>query len=93
LSAEVDAPDWVVVEETRKDKLLMLHLVNYRENDIQSTIPVDVRLDRSGKVKGVKVVSPDRDGEQKLEFKVEDGRVRFLVPELKVYDVIVIEQP
>ena len=92
LSVEVEAPDWVVVEQTQKDKLIMVHLVNYRENDTRESIPVDVRLDQGRKVKSVKVVSPDRDGEQQLEFGIADGRVMFVVPELKVYDMIVIEQ-
>jgi hypothetical protein len=92
LSVEVDAPEWVVVEQTRKDKLIMVHLVNYRERDKQTSIPLDVLLDKGRKVRSVRVHSPDRAAEQSLEYSVEDGRVQFVVPELKVYDLIVIEQ-
>ncbi len=92
LSVELEAPDWVIVEQTQKDKLIMVHLVNYREADVQSAIPLDVRLDKGRKVSSVRVISPDRATEQNLEYSVENGRVTFIVPVLKVYDLIVIEQ-
>ncbi len=92
LSVEIDAPDWVVVEQTGKDNLIMVHLVNYREADTQAAIPLDVRLDKGRKVRSVRVLSPDRVAEQNLDYTVGNGRVNFVVPELKVYDLIVIEQ-
>jgi hypothetical protein len=91
-SVEVEAPDWVIVEQTSKGNLIMVHLVNYRQDDKRTDIPVDVRLDEGRKVRSVRVLSPDRAGEQSLEYSVDGGRVWFIVPELKVYDFIVIEQ-
>jgi hypothetical protein len=92
LSLEVEAPDWVAVEQVQKDNRVMVHLVNYRSQNTLSNLPVDVRLDAGKSVSSVRVVSPDREGSQELKFSVEGGRCRFSVPELKIYDVIVVTQ-
>ena len=43
-------------------------------------------------MRGVRVISPDRQGSSELEFTQAGERCRFTVPILKVYDVIVITQ-
>lgn len=92
LSLEVEVPDWVAVEQVEKDNLIMIHLVNYRKGGVMANIPVDVRIDRGRKVRRVRVISPDREGSQELEFSRVGERCRFTVPLLEVYDVIVVTQ-
>ncbi|MEA1997461.1 MAG: alpha-amylase family protein, partial [Gemmatimonadota bacterium] len=92
LTLEVDAPGWVAVEQVEKDNLIMVHLVNYRENDKLTNIPLEVETGRGRKVRSVRVISPDREGEgRKLEFSsMKDNRIKFTLPLLEVYDVVVI---
>jgi len=92
LSLEVDLPDWVAVEQVEKDNLIVIHLVNYRKDNVLANIPVDLGINRGGKVRSVKVLSPDRQGFSELEFTQAGDRCRFTVPLLKVYDVIVVTQ-
>ena len=92
LSLETVLPDWVAVEQVAKDNLIIIHLVNYREGNMLANIPVDVRLDQGRKAAAVKLVSPDREGGQTLEFTQSGDRCRFTVPQLKIYDVIVVSQ-
>ncbi|MSU77292.1 MAG: hypothetical protein EXS16_04255 [Gemmataceae bacterium] len=83
----------------------IVHLVNYnhkenapgksvsaREAPIEAA-PVEVRLNvpADTKVNRVRFVSPDRDDEVKLAFRVEAGTVRFTTPAFLVYGVCVVE--
>ena len=85
---------------------VVLHLVNYnRDESIDKTlkgpelerpisaqnIAVDFRLPDNRKPKSVVAHSPDRDKPMQLDFEVRNGRVIFILPELKVYSVISIE--
>jgi len=90
LSLEVDIPDWVAVEQVEKEGILLVHLVNYRMDNVLSNLPLDVRIEAGKKVAGVRVVSPDRPGSRELKYEVQGGRCRFSVPLLEVYDVVVI---
>ncbi|MBN2289422.1 MAG: hypothetical protein JXQ83_08830, partial [Candidatus Glassbacteria bacterium] len=91
LSLEVGAPDWVAVEQVEKQGMVLVHLVNYRLGDVLTDIPVDIRVDAGKKVGRVRVVSPDRPGEQELDFQFEGGRCSFRVPLLEVYDVVMVD--
>jgi hypothetical protein len=42
-------------------------------------------------VSQVKVLTPDREGEETLGHKSKGGRVQFRVPELETYDLVVIQ--
>ena len=69
----------------------MIHLVNCRQGDILSNLPVDLEIGAGKSVRGVRVLSPDREGRQELEYTIEGDRCRFNVPLLEVYDVLVVE--
>jgi hypothetical protein len=76
---------------------IFVHLINYDyelETDTvhdQESIPVAIELPEGFDVKSVSVISPDFEGTETPEFTVEDGYVQFSVPELHIWDVVVIE--
>ncbi len=86
-------------------KRTIVHLVNYnhkenapgksvsaREAPIEAA-PVEVRLNLSAdtKVRRVRFLSPDRDEEMQVPFRVDAGAVRFTTPAFLVYGVCVVE--
>jgi hypothetical protein len=92
LSLELGAPDWVAVEVVEKENLLMVHLVNYKLGNKLSGIPVDLEVGRGKSVRRVQLLSPDRGvPAEDLKFSLEQGRCRFSVPRLEVYDMLVVE--
>jgi hypothetical protein len=96
-TGEVVTVAWRQPEKMR----LMLHLVNYKREPIeknpgdhpiaQGPIPVDLPLPDGTKVKAVRLISPDAEGEQTLEFTQADGRLKATVPGLLVYSIVVVE--
>jgi hypothetical protein len=76
---------------------IILHLLNYNyelETDTvieQEEIQVALEAPDSWEVSRVSLISPDFDGEQDLDFVFEDGYLRFTVPGLYIWDVVVIE--
>ncbi|MFH1068479.1 MAG: beta-galactosidase trimerization domain-containing protein [Candidatus Glassbacteria bacterium] len=90
LSVEVGVPDYVAVEQVEKAGLLAVHLVNYKAGSRLAGIPVEVTTGREKKVREVRLLSPDLTGTVKLDFTLEEGICRFVVPSLEVYDVIAI---
>lgn len=86
-------------------KRTIVHLVNYnhkenapgksvsaREAPIEAA-PVEVRLNlpANEKVRQVRFLSPDRDDEVRVAFRLEAGRLRFTTPAFLVYGVCVVE--
>ncbi|HLA40911.1 MAG TPA: beta-galactosidase trimerization domain-containing protein, partial [Candidatus Glassbacteria bacterium] len=90
LSVELEVPDYVALEQVEKEDLVALHLVNYKENSRLANIPVEVTVGKGKKVREVKLLSPDRADSARLEFTLDEGICRFVVPELMIYDVIAI---
>ena len=76
---------------------IILHLLNYNyelETDTvieQEEIQVALEAPVGWDVSRVSVISPDFDGEQELDFVIEEGYLRFTVPGLTIWDVVVIE--
>jgi len=95
LSIDVQAPLTVTIELTeQKDKdKMMLHLINYnaRKEELVKDINVSLRIPKGKQVKDLQLLSPDRDGNESLPFKVKDDRVDFKVPRLEVYDLVVVK--
>jgi hypothetical protein len=73
-----------------KDNLLILHLVNYLQGNTLKNFPVDLVLDAGKRAVKVDLVSPDLDEGKELDFVMEGQKCRFNVPELQVYDMIVV---
>jgi hypothetical protein len=88
-----NAPLTTVVELTdnQDGSERVLHWVNYR---LGSTVPptaVTLAIPKGKRITGVELISPDRPSGERLKFETEDGRVRFTMPSLEVYNVAVLK--
>ena len=76
---------------------IFVHLINYDynlESDTvydQEDLPLAVALPTDFEVTTITVISPDFEGAQDLDFTLENGYVQISVPELHIWDVIIIE--
>lgn len=83
----------VVLRSQENGRRWILHLVNFTgemTRPIQRVVPlnnVSVELEREGPVRTVRALVSDR----QLEFRRQAGRLRFTLPRLDEYEVIVIE--
>ncbi len=90
------APAKIGVQMWRDDNKTIIHLVNY-DFDLdkgaiaRKNIPLSIRIPGGGKPSGIKMISPDFEGARNLEFDYSGGKIRLTVPELKIWDVLVIE--
>jgi len=95
LSLEVTAPSTqnVVVEVMKQESRRLVHLLNYDvvRNPRVAGIEVNVDIPEGKKVSQVKVLSPDREGEQTVERTDKGSQVQFRVPELATYNLVVIQ--
>jgi hypothetical protein len=69
----------------------LVHLVNYRDNDPMRDVAVSLQLPKGGRAKRVTLASPDRHADQTVLFEQEGGRVRFTVPEVRIYEIAAVE--
>lgn len=90
LPVRVDAPNTVVMNlcEKKKDRRMFLHLVNFRQDRLEN-LAVDLRV--PGRVRTVRMLGTDTDGETPVEFTQEGDRLRFNAPSLELYDLFVIQ--
>jgi hypothetical protein len=94
LSAEFEgAPLTTVMELTDKadGSERILHWLNYKLGYPAGGASVTVAAPGGKKVKAVRLLSPDRDGASTVTFTAEQGRVRFALPSLEVYNVAILE--
>ena len=79
-----------VVQKSGRDQVI-IHMVNY----LNSVKNVQVRLNLEGIVRSIdkekiRIYSPDGVSEQLSKVIVSDEHVEFVIPELKIYNMIVI---
>jgi hypothetical protein len=95
LSLMVKAPVYVTAELTKSiDKSkIMLHLVNYnnKRNALVTNIEVSMEIPAGLKPKQVNVFSPDMKEIQSLPYEISQNRINFIVQQLNVYDLVVLE--
>jgi hypothetical protein len=91
LSLEVEAPPWVTAElaDQRETGTRLLHLVNFKYREPLRDIPVKVRLPKGARFRHAVVETPDGRS-QELQVTVENDTASFRVPELKVYDLVLV---
>jgi len=97
-SLEVRAPGTtaVVVEHTRQVERnrRLIHLLNYdsARGSAVNNMNVEVELPTGAHPRLVELLTPDsEEAAVRASFEVENGRLRFTVPTLKVYTLAVIE--
>jgi hypothetical protein len=94
LSVDVTAPPFVAIELTASEKgdKMMLHLVNYNalQNESVKDIKVILKVPQGKRVHDLHLLSPDMNINKTLPFNEKDGRVTFTVPDLEVYDLVVV---
>jgi hypothetical protein len=88
----VDAPPSVAVELCRQEDppRVLVHFVNYDPAAALKNIPVKLRLAGSAP-KSARLLSPERAGARRLPLKPEGNFSACLLPELKVYGVLVLD--
>ena len=94
LSLSIQAPLTVTMELIQKDdkSSLVLHLVNYDYmKSLVKNIKVDVQVPDGKKVTQVTVMTPDGRSDETLQFKENGKRIAFTVPQLSVYDLVVMK--
>lgn len=69
----------------------ILHLVNYDEGNPVSNIDIILQLPGAKQIASVKLLSPDFEGTRTLPVEQRGLTVRFRVPELQVYSLVVVE--
>jgi hypothetical protein len=91
LSAEVQAPEWVVAElaDQPATGTRLLHLINFKLQEPLRNIPVKVRLPQGAQFREAVLETTDGPS-RKLPVTVEGETISFQVPELKVYSLVLL---
>ena len=94
LSVSIEAPLTVTMELIEKDdkSAMILHLLNFDYRNIPvNNIKVDLQIPAGRRVKQATLLTPDGTNDEILQFTDGGNRVIFTVPQLIVYDMIVIK--
>jgi hypothetical protein len=94
LSLNIEAPLTVTMELLQKEdkSALILHLVNFdAKNPSVKNIKVDVQVPEGKKVTQVTVMTPDGRDNDILKFAENGKRVAFIVPQLSIYNLVVMK--
>jgi len=95
---ETNAPEDLSILIYKKGDSLLIHFINYdynyqnhdfvSKNQIELTVTIPEGFDLKGKK--LRLISPDAD-EKTLDYTVQNNKVRFVVPEVHEYSVVVFE--
>ena len=90
-SVYVNSPLTVTMELTEQEGKMMLHLINYNidKEKLVKNISVSLKIPEGKQIKELLLHSPDREGDEIINYTIVDGRAVFTVPTLEVYDLIV----
>jgi len=92
LTLTVHAPLSVVMNlyRKRKESQLILHLVNFKQ-DLLRDIPVNMKVGKGEIVESVTLISEELTDTPEINFAQQDDKLLFRVPELRLYDMVVIQ--
>ena len=90
-SLRIAAPAGLAAELTQQPGRRLLHLVNYRADQPARDVRVSMVLPGGKPARGVRLASPQRVEDRPIEFRQAAGRVEFTVPEVKTYEIAVVE--
>jgi hypothetical protein len=77
-------------ELTERGNQRFVHLVNYRKDDPVKDIAVRLRIPDGRRVKEVVLASPGRGQDLKIQHAREGGFVKFVVPQVGIYEIAVV---
>jgi hypothetical protein len=90
LTLSIHANTGLCSELTEQPGRRLIHLVNYRDNNPITNVLVNMRLPAGCDVEAVLLTGPEREGNIELPFKEEGGRVKFAVPTVSVYEIVIV---
>ena len=91
LSCSVRGPHGLCAELTRQLDREMVHLVNYRAGEPAREVKVRLRTFPGRQVRSVRLASPEHEKDMPLPFQQAAGEVAFTVPEIRTYEIAVVE--
>jgi hypothetical protein len=94
LSIATSAPLTTVMELLTRAKTneTIVHFVNFDRASSIGPFSVTLHKQFAGKVKSVTCMTPDRDASASLTFEESDGSVKFMVPKMSIYSMLVVAQ-
>jgi hypothetical protein len=94
LSIATEAPLTTVMEllNRRETRETMAHFINFDSSNRIAPFAVTLRKQYDGAIKSVLCVSPERDDAAPLPFEEAGNTVKFTVPSLKLYAMVVVAQ-
>jgi hypothetical protein len=94
LSLKIEAPLTVTTEFRRQEQpsRLLIHLINYDLKNQVDYIDIILREPKGKGVETIDILSPDDGAEkkEKIPFIVQEGRIKFYIPKVKIYTISVI---
>jgi len=92
IAVRISGPEYLVANVVSQpdQRRMMLHLLNYNARKAALSTPVEVTCQVPATAKEVRLISPDMDQPQVLEFKSEPSAVTFSVPTVKVYSLAAV---
>jgi len=90
LSLRVDGPDGLCAELTEQPGRRLVHLVNYRTDRPAENVEVCVRTARGRAVRSIVLASPEHSADIRISFDQDGDRVCFVVPQVKTYEIAVV---
>ncbi len=92
LSVEVDAPPSVAAELTRKDaNRWLLHLINFDVRRSVANVAVRLRVPAGMRVAAISIETPDGAAGGETQAVVRGDVATFLVPHLKIYNLVTVK--
>jgi len=90
LTLSIQSDSWLSSELTEQADKRLVHLVNYRKDDSIKNIVITLRLPAGRQAETVMLTSPERQNDIQLRFETHQDRVKFIVPQVSVYEIAVI---
>jgi len=90
LSVSIRAMPGLCSELTEQPGKRLVHLVNYNADVPAKDVSVRLRLPSGRRVKTVTLVSPEHQSDIEVSFHEMDGLVSFGVPQVNVYEIVVV---
>jgi hypothetical protein len=90
-SLSVQGPHGLCAELAKQGQRRMVHLVNYREGEPVRGVEVRLRIAADRQVRSVRLASPEHEKDIPVSFRQADGEVIFTVPEVRTYEIAVVE--